>query len=267
MNVNLLKFKRAITIGRFMKDIFTVLVFSKSREDQLAIESVLKSLKYRVILASTTQEARLKFTNEEYNMLILDMGDEYKQTLDFIKYVKDKEGRKNVKATLPMLVTGNQSEIFTEKFSMLDNVKFLSSPYSLADLKKKLLTFSGKADNIQKNSRTIAAGEYLITEGGTSHEMYWVLSGEFIITKMNKDDNNVILGHVLPGELVGEMSFLDNLPRSASVRAQADSEVLAIPHNKFLDVLDGQPRWFRSLMQTMSHRLRDANTKIVKKID
>ena len=91
MNVNLLKFKRAITIGRFMKDIFTVLVFSKSREDQLAIESVLKSLKYRVILASTTQEARLKFTNEEYNMLILDMGDEYKQTLDFIKYVKDKQ--------------------------------------------------------------------------------------------------------------------------------------------------------------------------------
>ena len=250
-----------------MKDIYTVLVFTKNLDDQKTIEGVLSSLKYRVILASNTSEARLKFSNEDYNMLIIDMDDDHKQALDFIKYIKDKEGRKNVKKTLPILVTGAQSEIFTQRFSLLDNVKYLEAPFSISELKKKLLTFSGKTDNIQKNSRTIAQGEYLITEGGNSHEMYWVLSGEFIITKMNRDDQNVILGEVQPGELVGEMSFLDNLPRSASVQAKVDSEVLAIPHSKFLDVLDGQPRWFRSLMQTMSHRLRDANSKIVKKID
>ena len=96
--------------------------------------------------------------------------------------------------------------------------------------------------------------------------MYWVLAGSFRITKLNEDGNNVIMGEVSPGELVGEMSFLDNLPRSASVRALEDSEVLVIPHSKFMDVLDHQPRWFKSLMQVMSHRLRDSNNKVARKI-
>ena len=77
----------------------------------------------------------------------------------------------------------------------------------------------------------------------------------------------LFVGGVNEGKLfvVGEMSFLDSLPRSASVRALEDSEVLVIPHKKFLHVLDGQPRWFRALMQTMSQRLRDANTRITQK--
>ena len=110
------------------------------------------------------------------------------------------------------------------------------------------------------------ANEYLLTEGGISHEMYWILSGSFIITKMNKDDHNIILGKVFPGELVGEMSFLDSLPRSASVRAEVDSEVLAIPHKRFIDIIEGQPRWFRSLMQTLSQRLRTVNSQVTKKM-
>ena len=95
--------------------------------------------------------------------------------------------------------------------------------------------------------------------------MYWVLSGGFTITKMNNDEKNIIIGEVKQGELVGEMSFLDNLPRSASVKAREDSEVLVIPHKKFMDVLDNQPRWFRSLMTTLSHRLRDADQRIARK--
>lgn len=82
---------------------------------------------------------------------------------------------------------------------------------------------------------------------------------------MNNDSKNVIIGEVLPGELVGEMSFLDALPRSASVKVKEDSEVLVIPHKKFINVLDGQPRWFRSLMKTLSQRLRDSNKMVARK--
>jgi CRP-like cAMP-binding protein len=45
-----------------------------------------------------------------------------------------------------------------------------------------------------------------------------------------------------------------------------DSEVLAIPHKKFHEVIERQPKWFRSLMQTLSQRLRNANDKIARKV-
>ena len=122
-----------------------------------------------------------------------------------------------------------------------------------------------RSNTQSNNTKKIAKNEYLLTEGGQSNEMYWVLEGSFVITKLNSDNQNVIIGEVKPGELVGEMSFLDELPRSASVQAKEDSEVLAIPHKKFIDVLDGQPRWFRSLMKTLSQRLRGANQMISRK--
>ena len=84
---------------------------------------------------------------------------------------------------------------------------------------------------------------------------------------MNREGQEVMLGEIDMGELVGEMSFLDDLPRSANVRAKFDSEVLVIPHSKFLSVLDSQPRWFKSLMKTLSQRLRVANDRISQHAD
>lgn len=85
-----------------------------------------------------------------------------------------------------------------------------------------MLGFTGNSAIISENTRQVKKGEYLINEGGASNEMYWVISGLFIITKLNQDEQNVIIGRVLPGELVGEMSFLDSMPRSASVKAEEE---------------------------------------------
>jgi CRP-like cAMP-binding protein len=82
---------------------------------------------------------------------------------------------------------------------------------------------------------------------------------------MNKENQNVIVGEAKTGELIGEMSFLDNLPRSASVKASVDSEVLVIPKKKFVATMDNQPRWFKSLIQTLSSRLREADARIANK--
>mgnify|MGYP001149873038 CR=1 FL=1 len=54
-------------------------------------------------------------------------------------------------------------------------------------------------------------------------------------------------------------SFLDSNPRSATVVALEDSEVLVIPHKKFMHAMDGQARWMQTLMKTLSLRLRNAN--------
>jgi CheY-like chemotaxis protein len=248
-----------------MKDKNTALIAISDDERREIVESVLLNQKYKIVLASSSNEARLKFSNEEFHLCVIDISTKGFDAKNFIESIRRKEDLKTVKNIIPVLILSEKADEFSENYSMIDNVKYLEIPFTALELKKKLLTFSGHSDIISNNTMTVKQDEYLITEGGASHEMYWILSGKFIITKMNHDNNNVIIGEVCPGELVGEMSFLDNLTRSASVKAVEEGEVLVIPHKKFIDVLDNQPRWFRSLMQTMSQRLRDADKKIARK--
>ena len=247
------------------KSALSALVVTENEAFSDIITTVLEDQKYRVIRAKNGNEAKLKFSNEDFAYVLLDFDMKGLKVVHFVETIRQKEQLKNVKKLKPILIFGGNAEDFTQYFSQVDHINFLEAPFTDVEFRKKLLTFSGNSKEMFSNTEVIKADEYLINEGGTSHEMYWVLSGEFVITKSNADGQNVIIGKVLPGELVGEMSFLDNLPRSASVKALEDSEVLKIPHKKFIDVLEGQPRWFRSLMQTLSQRLRHSNSMIARK--
>lgn len=242
------------------------LIIFDNDELQTLVKEVLEELKYKVVVANNSNEARLKFSNEPFSLIILDHSVHNFRGAEYIEGIRRKEKAKSINDIIPVLAVCDRPNEFTEHYSQIDHVKYVEKPFTRLELKKGLLAFTGNSTVIADNTKAIEKDEYLITEGGTNHEMYWVLQGKFQITKLNHDDQNVIIGEVIAGELVGEMSFLDNLPRSASVRALEDSEVLVIPHKKFIDVLDGQPRWFRSLMQTMSKRLRNANEKIAKKV-
>ena len=249
-----------------MNDSKSALIIVEDNETASILKDVLEEDLYRVVQAEKGNEARLKFSNEVFKFVAIDMSVKGFKATDFVDGIRRKERLKNLKDSIPILLFGEDAGKYTSEFSSMDNVNFIETPFTKINLKKKVLSFTGNSDAIFKNTKPIEKDEYLITEGGTSHEMFWILSGKFVITKLNQDNHNVIIGEVHTGELVGEMSFLDSLPRSASVRALEDSEVLVIPHKKFIDVLDNQPRWFKSLMQTMSQRLRGANQQIARKI-
>lgn len=243
------------------------LIISHRDDVQEIGKAELLEQKYRVIQAKTKEEARLKYANEPFEFLLIDLDLPNFKALDFIESIRRKENYKSIQEVKPILLVGDSSDEYVADFSSEDMVKFLETPFDKPSIKKKTLEFgvNTSSEVINNNTKLIPKDEYLITEGGKSHEMFWVLSGSFVVTKMNQDDHNVIIGKVFSGELVGEMSFLDSLPRSASVKALEDSEVLVIPHKKFIDVMEGQPRWFRSLMQTLSQRLRGANKIIARK--
>ena len=250
-----------------MKKSDSIIVIMANSELREVIISELEAQKYKVLLATNSSEARLKFENSENNFMVIEDGISGLNTYEFINNVRRKEKNKNVsiKNSLPILLIGDDAMEYNSRYKEFDQLVFLERPFTTLEFKKKILTFTGNSNAINENTRLVKKGEYLINEGAVSSEMYWVLSGHFIITKMNQDDQNVIIGNIFPGELVGEMSFLDSLPRSASVKAEEDSEVLAIPHKKFVDVFDSQPGWFRSLMKTLSKRLRSANKIMAQK--
>ncbi len=103
--------------------------------------------------------------------------------------------------------------------------------------------------------------EYLMREGEESSEMYYLQSGTLAVFKRKGDQEHQI-GSIISGELVGEMSFLDKQPRSASVKAMSESILIVIPRETLEHTLETMPKWFSALLHTLADRLRKANARI-----
>jgi CRP/FNR family transcriptional regulator, cyclic AMP receptor protein len=103
--------------------------------------------------------------------------------------------------------------------------------------------------------------QLLLQEGANSTCMYWIQKGQLVVTKSSAN-GEVTLGHLSTGELVGEISFLDNQARSATVRALTDCELLEIPQETIEALFTTTPKWLEILVKTMAERLRKANSRI-----
>jgi CRP/FNR family cyclic AMP-dependent transcriptional regulator len=111
------------------------------------------------------------------------------------------------------------------------------------------------------NKISIKANQQLIREGEHSNNMYWVQTGQLVVTKKRQNEE-VILGHIFEGELVGELSFLDKESRSATVKALTDCELIEIPQETIDNIFKTQPKWLEILVMTLAERLRKANARI-----
>jgi CRP-like cAMP-binding protein len=105
------------------------------------------------------------------------------------------------------------------------------------------------------------AQQVLVREGEHSDSMYWVQSGQLVVTK-KRGNEDVVLGHILSGELVGELSFLDQEPRSATVKAITECDLIQIPKETIDNIFKTQPKWLEILVKTLAERLRKANARI-----
>lgn len=103
--------------------------------------------------------------------------------------------------------------------------------------------------------------EIIIHEGSQSNSMYWVQAGQLVVVK-KRGTEEVFLGHIQSGELVGEMSFLDGGYRSATVKALTDCDLIEIPKETIDAVFSSQPKWLEVLVKTLAERLRKTNARI-----
>jgi CRP/FNR family transcriptional regulator, cyclic AMP receptor protein len=71
-------------------------------------------------------------------------------------------------------------------------------------------------------------GEVVFREGETGREMFIVLDGEIEILKKSKRARETRVALLGPGDWFGEMSILDIMPRSATVRALAPTRMLRL---------------------------------------
>lgn len=109
--------------------------------------------------------------------------------------------------------------------------------------------------------KSLKKDDFLMREGEESYEMYYLNSGLLGVYKLKGAAEHQI-GTIYAGELVGEMSFLDNEPRCATVRALDDCELSVIPRDRMEQYLHKQPSWLKALHGTLVERLRKANQRV-----
>jgi CRP/FNR family transcriptional regulator, cyclic AMP receptor protein len=109
--------------------------------------------------------------------------------------------------------------------------------------------------------RKFLAGSVLMQQGGTGAGLFVITSGKVKITQtLDPDRAEEELGTAGPGDVLGEMALLDDLPRSATVTALEDVTVLILPIWEFHTALHASPEISLKLLATLSHRLRKAES-------
>jgi CRP-like cAMP-binding protein len=103
----------------------------------------------------------------------------------------------------------------------------------------------------------VPAGAYLTRQGALGHEVYIILRGSFSVRHHKRT-----VATKKKGDVFGEMSLIDSMPRTANVVAEKDSSVLVV-HKKDFDELLETPRVTERVMRNLAGRLRDADQKIM----
>jgi CRP/FNR family transcriptional regulator, cyclic AMP receptor protein len=101
-------------------------------------------------------------------------------------------------------------------------------------------------------------GEVLIEEGQPAASIFLVLEGVLSVVAQSAGGQEI--ARLRSGEIVGEMSFVDSRPPSATVRAVEPSSVLVIPRRDLAERLSQDShfaaRFYRAIAVFLSDRLR-----------
>ena len=101
----------------------------------------------------------------------------------------------------------------------------------------------------------LPAGEMLFTEGAIGDKAYVIMAGEIDILE-ELGGRSVLLATRMAGDVIGEMSLLDQNPRFASGRTRTDTKLLSISHDNLEHLLDTSSSAARVLLSTITNRLR-----------
>jgi CRP-like cAMP-binding protein len=103
-----------------------------------------------------------------------------------------------------------------------------------------------------------SAGKTLMREGDPGDKFFVVLDGKVKVTR-----NGRKVAELGPGKGFGELALLLNAPRSATVTAAEESELVSFDRKTFGKLVDDSPAFARRLMGAMATRLRDRDVKSV----
>lgn len=114
--------------------------------------------------------------------------------------------------------------------------------------------------------RRFRAGEVIFSAGDPGDGFYVIESGRVQILAAFGGAEPRALATIASGDFFGEMSVLDDAPRSATAKAEVDTTAIFLGRDELLNLLERQPRLALNLIREFSHRIRALNRKYVDEI-
>lgn len=136
-----------------------------------------------------------------------------------------------------------------------DHLRFLRSVYffdSLRDEEVEILLDVCHEEGLD-------AGEVVFAEGAKADKFYIVLEGTVQVWKGSGGSPEELLAEHGEGHLFGEMSLVDDLPRSATIRAKTATRLLTIQKRDFQRIVAANAGIALSVLRSLSSMVRKSN--------
>ncbi|HET8569497.1 MAG TPA: cyclic nucleotide-binding domain-containing protein [Candidatus Limnocylindria bacterium] len=136
---------------------------------------------------------------------------------------------------------------------MPDNTEFLKRIPLFAELDRRTLEAISNAAVEQKYE----PGQEIVKQGDTGVGAFIIRSGRAdVIQKQGGKEEKI--AEMKAGDVFGEMSLLDEFPRSATVRAAEPTVCLGIQRWHFRGILESHPQMALALLPVLTRRIRNA---------
>ena len=106
-----------------------------------------------------------------------------------------------------------------------------------------------------EQSEKYKAGEVIINEGEENRDLY-VLSEGILEVSVEDKSQKIVVSEIASPEILGEISFLNGSPRTATVSAKTDVEIFILSYEKVQQELSDIPTWFRMVLLAFTNRMK-----------
>jgi len=130
--------------------------------------------------------------------------------------------------------------------------KFLGSVSLFSKLSESSANSLADASKFQ----TVKKGEMVFLQSDLCESAYIVRSGTISIVLQSPDGREMIINEMRSGDMFGELGILTRKSRSTSAMARSDSELLVIPREALLKVIDQEPQLARLILEITAGRLQ-----------
>jgi CRP/FNR family cyclic AMP-dependent transcriptional regulator len=133
-------------------------------------------------------------------------------------------------------------------FKQDDKIEALRKAPLFEGLSKKEL---GQLARVSEDME-IPAGTTLTKEGELGHEFFVIVDGQTEVKRKGKN-----LGTRGAGDFIGEIALLEEVPRTATVKAKTDLRVFVLTSKDFHHLLEESPNVERKVLRTLAKRVAE----------
>jgi CRP-like cAMP-binding protein len=119
----------------------------------------------------------------------------------------------------------------------------------------------------QTRTLKLAKDDILVNRGDSSDSLFVIRRGWVKVVTHKPNGEEVVLNQCGPGQIVGEMSLIDQQPRSNTIVVLSPVELLEIKYAVILETIEENPKLALSFLKDMTNRLRFANVYIEEAVE